>query len=404
MNATNKRKRTRIPAFLPNKKAIQKYTLGVQTAIGPVPISGTIQVETSTQTYGSNSSKSITSSNDICSQSWKATLYKPMPEYIYSPATINYTQFLHPPAGNGFVVNPGTQHVNLLYKIFPLTNFIDGNFSGNAQVSTVQSGMALKDNIFSLDINKKSTAGIGEAPNESNVTAKTNGMYLKAVKLDHQWVNSSSNPLMMDIYWCLCMKNSNKSPMEQWDFQYEVERQGQGFSSEWTTANNNPIAGKGYKEMYGEKPNTIKGWNEFWKIVKKEHFVLQPGGRCNTYTKLQYNYLAKESIMRSLWDTNPAEPGLNPLYIGGLTMVPMVIARGYGIKLQNEENISTFTYSGGQFACITRQEYTFVPVQLEDKFPYQRVYPSIYRESWNPGNEKYVSVEDVAISNPVQVT
>jgi len=395
----SKRKKTRFPAYYANKKATVKYTVGVQTAVGPVPLKASVTVETSTQTSGQGGSKSITSSNDICSQSWKATLYKPMPQYIYNPATINYTQFIHPPTGKGYVVDEGSQYVMQPYKIFPLGDFIDGQFSGSGAVSTVQSGMALKDNIFSLDINKKSTDGIGETPFLSNVSSQTKHMYLKSVKLDHQWVNASSNPLMFDVYWLLCMKNSHQDPMSQWTTQLEYERQGQNNCDTWNMFQANPVAGKPNINIYGQSPTTIKGFNDFWKLIKKEHFVLQAGGRCNTYTKFQYNYLASEAIMKSFAKgyEEVETIGVRPNYIAGVSIVPLVVVKGYGIY---NNVVNWYAYSGGQFGVLTKQEYSFVPVQLEEKFPYNRVYPSAWQEGWNPAREQFVAVQDYQVEAP----
>jgi len=375
-----------------------RLVLGLQSAIGPVPIKGSIEISNSKTSYNKGT-QGLTSSNDICSQAWKATLYRPIPKYILSPATINYTQFLHPPIGKGLVVPEGEQLLYQPYKIFPLGDFIDGQFSGNGAVSTVQTGMSLRDNIFRLDINDKSTGGIGETPNQSNVKSVTKHMYLKHVKLDHQWVNASTNPLMFDIYWCLCMKNSHQDPINQWNTQLEYERQGQTNCDSWNAGQANPAAGKPFNTVYGQSPTSIKGFNDFWKVIKKEHFVLQPGGRCNTFTKFNYNYLASEAIMAS-FNQGYAEQGtigVRPNYIAGVTIVPLCIVKGYGIY---NNAVSYYTYSGGQFGCITKQDYSFVPVNLVEKFPYNRVYPSVWHEAWDPTREQYVSVQDAQVEAP----
>lgn len=396
---SKKRKDSPLYPFIVSKK---KLTLGVQTAIGPVPLSGSIEV--STQTIATSDSKGLANSQDVCYQKWKATLYKPMPEYIYSPATINYTQFITPPIGSGYTVTTGKQLVQVPYSIFQLQNFIDGRFSGTAPgPSTVQTGVTLTDSIFSLDINKKSTDGVGEAPTTSNVLAKTNHMYLKNVKLDNQWVNSSSNPLMIDIYWCLCMKNSDKSSYDQWIYQLEQERQGQASAQQYTFSNNTPAVGKPSIDTYGEVPTSLKGFNEFWKVIKKEKFILQAGSRCNTMTTLRYNYLASQAIMTAMYDAHQALPSKAPNYIGGFTMVPLVIARGYAILTEQDVQggAKLYTYSGGRFGFVTKQEYTFVPVSLEDKFPYNRVYNNVFTQNWNPNRESSVVTNMPAVTAPV---
>jgi hypothetical protein len=226
----------------------------------------------------------------------------------------------------------------------------------------------------------------------------TRGMYLKNVKLHNQWVNACTNPISIDVYWCLCMKNSKHDPQSMWYYanEYEKEGSGQANAQQWDASNANINAGKPGRDTYGQEPTTIKGFNEFWKVLKKERVELKPGGRCESITTLRYNYLAKESVMKGLIQDFVVDGVLQPNYpdhIAGLTIVPMFIARGHAIYNSAK---ARYTYSGGRFSCLTRQDYSFVPCMLEDKFPYNRVYNNVYSEAWTPANEKFIATQPYA--------
>jgi len=325
---------------------------------------------------------------------------------ISHPGTILYTQYLHGPAG-GRIVNEGSQLVYQPYAIFPIQNFVGGQYTGNGANNSIEGGYTLRDNIFTLDLNRRSTTWVGEAtpalPENQMVASVTNQIYLKNVNLDHQWINDSTNPLMFTIHWLMAGRDTKDTPIQTWANQIAFETCGQSNTDSWNIFQANPAAGKPFTTTYGQSPLTIAGFKQFWKCLGTQQFTLQPGSRCHTQTKLRYNYTVFQNLMQQIYDGTT--PETLPEHLGGLTIVPLVIVKGFAIKNNTANgNTGTYTYSGGKFGCVIKQDYSFVPTTQTKKFPYNRVISNVWNETWNPASEQTIITQPYSAAAPTKTT
>ena len=387
MNATysNRNKRLRYPApfYYP---AIKNFaTVGIQTSnehATKLPIS-----YTSTKTQNKKKSQPIVVSGDheVIQTGFSLSFYKPLQQYMRSGGKIQYSQFV-----DGVVAwDSGRQQRREMFEVFNIKQFTDA--------STVSPNPAITfpDNLFELDPNQATTGGSDViAP---GVSATKQKLYLKTVKIQTEYVNLSSVPCVVEIRWCSPKVNTHRGPLDEWNTQNDTQIYGQPLADQ-NVGGITGIASAGYPyaELPGKIPETIKGWNDKWAILKKENFILNGGCRVKSFCKFYMNFLADKETMvgyalNKIGNGSLTEP---VRYIRGLTVVPFMIVRSVPMLAQKEGIVERMAYAPGKIGFLSQQWYTVVPDAIDQKFPYERMYPSTLAIGGNKTFFQQINVED----------
>lgn len=317
-----------------------------------------------------------------------------MKKYMKSKGTIHFTRF-NKDIQEG---NQGDQLITEPFDIYALGTFLSG-----AQSSLVADW---PDSLFSMDINRKSTAVIGETVPDPVYTVretKNNFMYLKNVTIDYQLQNLTTNPVQFTVYWCLAKSNTTDSPYQSWLEAISLQVYGQSQATPRYNGNPTATSGNPVATTYGNTPTSYKLFRDSWKVLQEQHFVLEPGARCKHDIYIHYNILASQAVMQYIYAQNEQNK-----YVRGISIVPLVVAKGFAqftADANNAEN-PDMTYSTCKYGWVTKEHYTFVPVSLTDKFPIARTYPTYWANSTYASavaNEKGITYQDPVPEAPVKV-
>jgi len=309
-------------------------------------------------------------------------LYKPLKQYMRSAGTIRYSQF----CDNYFAWDNGRQGIQEMYEIFNLNHFTAGS------VTSPDPKLQFPDALYNLDPNLENTGGPVIGGNQNATKAK---MYLKTVKIVNEFVNLTNLPMVVEIRWCAAKDNHYRNPLDEWQYRADLEQYGQPVANQNVSVG---VASPGYPriDFIGQIPETRKGFSDKWAIIKKENYVLNGGCRVKSFIKLYYNYLTDKECMYSYVHT--VGPGLQSVkYLRGISLVPLIIARSVPVLHKPTEELqpTRMSYGPGKLGWISNHMYTFVPDNLDQKFPYSRIYPSTYNESTKAADNLQINVDDV---------
>nr|WPR18601.1 MAG: capsid protein [Chemarfal virus 185] len=382
------RSRSRISGFLDRTLGVASYapgaigaaaravSIGRQTvrAINAVQkaVRGTDSVQKSSETL-----KAMVTHNELVSTGWTKKMHEPIGKYMRDMGTIDYSQYCQ----SVLQWDQGRQGVQDMFQAMNLAQFHD------SATSSPDPRLKWPNNIFGFDVDQN-TSGSGVII--AGTTSRTNIMYLKTAKFTTELVNLTNNAQIGQIYWFMSKGACVRTPLQEWEFQNKQEKLGQDVANQDT-----PLSGQPQYYFPGKSPLTIGGFNRTYKLLHTDKFTLQSGGHLKIYSKLYVNKLIKQTKVEELMQ-NVAGTGdlaVPPLGYPGVTIFPLLIVRSASVL--NSE-LDVMTYGGGKIGWTCTQAYTFVPGTMDEKFPYERIYPSIKNQSWTPSNETMILDTDVA--------
>lgn len=361
-------------------------SIGIQSAFGPTGTETAICEEKKKYTSG------VGQGNIICHDGFTVILHKPIEKFIKSEATIHFTKFV-----KGIVeASQGDQYSNQPTALYTMGTFIDGQQAGTED---------WPDQVFALNVMRRSTAGIGEG-NNTVVSGPTSHMYLKNVKIDYQLQNLATNPLKFTVYWCLCKDDSADDPYTTWNRAISYQQFGQSGAKPSYSGSTTVTSGSSQWSTHGTKPTNYKLFNDCWKVLKVQSYTLEAGARCQHDITFRYNLLVSQQLMQKKWDSSN---GARFKFVQGVTIVPLVVVNGYVqyVADANNPNNPDMTYSTGKYGYIIKEHYTLVPHDVEQNFPIHRTAPNYWANSSFASavaNEKVISYQDPVVEGPVRVT
>lgn len=194
-------------------------------------------------------------------------------------------------------------------------------------------------------------------PNQSNIGG---GLYsqvslpnddrivIRSVQYNLEFANFTAvSPVVIDLYWLLCKKNTNDFPETCWQNVLTSQAMGRSAAVQATNAAAY-TAGYASSSMIGMRPEDAPAFKKIWKTLKKETYELAPGANVQLTYDFVYNKMIDKKFIQ--------EQATN--YIAGLTLTPFAIFRGCVVKDIN----GTATVSPCEVGFIYSREYAcFVP-------------------------------------------
>lgn len=172
---------------------------------------------------------------------------------------------------------------------------------------------------------------------------------LKDVQFNVEFANFTSvSPVVIDVYWLLCRKNTNDYPETCWNNVLSSQASGASLAVQ---AGSSGIYSGGYPTtaMVGMHPEDVAGFSKIWKTVRKETYELAPGANVQLAYKFVYNKLLDKKALQE-------QP---TVYLQGLSLGLFYIFRGCVGK---DVGTTTASIAPCEIGTIWSREYTcFVP-------------------------------------------
>jgi len=276
---------------------------------------------------------------------------------------------------NGFGETPeGKQNIICPFYMYALKHFTDGGSSQNE--------FSWPNNVFDLDPNTKTTGGDTGTVIGAGQVSKHFGSYLRVCRQVANFVNLGAAPMQVNVLWCLAKCNTVRDPYEEWIYQLNQQRLGQGNAQQplYTGGlGRTAVGGNPFVEMPGLYPQACRTWTKTWKVVHTDRFNLAGGSQKEIRYDIEINKYADKDKMFALrqqgttevTDTVPLIKG-----VGGYTLIPMIIYRGHAIY-DVGNGIPYVSYAKVKLGWIFQQKYTNIPVAFEDKWEYDRAFPQV---------------------------
>lgn len=124
----------------------------------------------------------------------------------------------------------------------------------------------------------------------------------------------------------MCKRNTTVGPITSWFDSMGAEGMNQAFAGQpGTTLVANPIPGQLRPNVVGMRPHQSAIFRKAWKEIANHTVILQPGDQRIIKTHININ----KSVTRQWLTDQSANP-----YIGGFTIVPMIIVHGALVGIQ----------------------------------------------------------------------
>jgi len=263
----------------------------------------------------------------------------------------------------------GKQAVTVPFSMYSLNHFTDA--------PSVNSKFTWPNNVFDLDPNRKTTGGENSVI-PAGTSSERVGQYLKTCTITGNYVNFCSIPVNVEIMWCLCVSNTTKDPLEEWRYQLEYQRLGQSVAIQANQYGSvNPTVGAPDVIHAHQRPTAVTQWNKFWKVVHRDRMDFAGGAQKVVKYTIGINKYVEKAKMLSLRKSGAEPVDNNPLLkgIAGVTLMPLVFVRGHAV-LTNAA-IDYVTYGIAKMGMLWSMKYDNVPVTFENKFDFDRVYPTV---------------------------
>lgn len=165
----------------------------------------------------------------------------------------------------------------------------------------------------------------GVANTAINVAPRNTEIIIKRVDEFIQVTNFASTSSDVRIYWFLCKKTCATHPMDEWQ-NYVLSAQGADFGqgaarlpgTSTSTARSGYIAPDVVPDMY---PVECPGVKKFWKLVKEQHFSLDPGDTHKFHNTIHWNKLVKKETVSNA-------NSLGARYLAGVSLCAVIMANG----------------------------------------------------------------------------
>lgn len=227
-------------------------------------------------------------------------------------------------------------------------------------------------------------------------TYRQDALYLSAVSGFFDVANGTTNgDMYVDIYWCLAKTTGANSPHTTWEQAMIDERftasganTGQSVTIQASQPGGAMTGGfAASPAIYGLNPTSYRRFNENWKVVKKEAFILPPGGNHRTSFVFFYN----KKIEKDFIDAMPT----NTIPIKGITLQPLVVFRGsIGVATRNPVVVKASAYAPVEIVHNSCYKYHWHPVKQDNRFGFTRIEPYFVNDADATARFRYIDGED----------
>jgi len=191
--------------------------------------------------------------------------------------------------------------------------------------------------------------------------------YLQSLTAQLAVVSTCTIPQKIKIMWLMYKKNSNQSVTSIWDASITYESMGQTaltYPANPTVLN--PTPGTATKDFIESNPFSMKMFKQYFKLLHKEEFCLQPGDQRHFQATFGINKRFDIPYLRSMKNTSADQ------YLGGITIVPVIIHYGGLVQIQKSGVLDT-TYGIADLGVMQNNKYIFRAVKA-DRLSVSRTY------------------------------
>jgi len=183
--------------------------------------------------------------------------------------------------------------------------------------------------------------------------------YLESIRAQLSVVSTCTIPQKIKIMWLMYKVNSNQTPTAVWDSSINYEAMGQAS----IVYPSNPTigltaGGQAPKEFVEQSPFMFKNFRKHFKLLHQEQFVLQPGDQRQYEAFIQVNKRFDIPYIRTIKNATGDQ------YLGGITVVPMIIHYGGLVQIQKAGTLDT-TYGIADIGIMQNNRYTFRAVKAD---------------------------------------
>lgn len=245
-------------------------------------------------------------------------------------------------------------------------------------------------NLFDLNVNKSLEGSVSET-GTTVLNPQINGIDQDAVYLgthtSSMSITSMTNvPAHMELYFLLAKRDGNDEPVETWN--KEALAMGNPQAT-WVPPTNQAGAGitpgAPTEVFYGQDPTFNPVFKKYWKILKKQEFILQAGNTIRMEFSRPINHFFRK---------NSLPPDLHDM-IAGLTFVPMIVVKPgpVAMKLTSGETNYVLNTAAYKFGVMTTDTTTLYPVPSA-RLAINRVYSANMARTFNDINQEFIDDED----------
>jgi len=194
-----------------------------------------------------------------------------------------------------------------------------------------------------------------------NVQVYDNDKYsIKGCKQVLSVLNLSTIAAKCKIYWLLHKHDSQYDPTEVWQQCLADTRYGQQSQTYAATALDPTVtAGQPVYNNLGQDPFQCPAFRQMFKLLHREDFVLQPGEthEISGYIKMN-RIIDKVRIKQEKPGYKISSTDLTPMYVGGLTITPLILYEGALVHIE-DENLEEITTGRCKLGAFIENEYVF---------------------------------------------
>lgn len=187
--------------------------------------------------------------------------------------------------------------------------------------------------------------------------------YLKSIKAQLAVVSTCTIPQKVKVMWLMYKKNCNMNPQQLWDAAILYE----GMGASAVTFPSNPTVqltsaytstGQAPAEFIEQSPFQFKMFRQYFKLLHKEEFCLQPGDQRHFEADIQINKRFDIPYIRSMKNTSSDQ------FLGGITVVPVILHYGGLVQIQKSSTLDT-TYGIADIGIMQNNTYNFQAVKAD---------------------------------------
>jgi len=275
----------------------------------------------------------------------------------------------------------GRQYVNDFQLLLTRRSFLDTGLSAPNPVAG-----QLPEALFDYDPNVETTGtNAVSAVIPDGTSSVSQYVYVKQIQSNNTYVSLTNLPMEFDILWFTPKKYTNLTPSAAWAAELSSIRLGQSAAGQ----NDGTGATAGYQEVYypGKSPMQVAVFRKYYKLVHEDKFILQPGSRLKINSTIRINKVVRKNLLYN--------QDSDYVYIPGVTMIPLMIAKGAAALVKNGSDAARMSYSFGKVGILSENKISFSTGSFEEKFAFSRVYPYFHNQSYTTGNLAEVKAVDV---------
>jgi len=275
----------------------------------------------------------------------------------------------------------GRQYVNDFQYLLTRRSFLDAGISAPNPI-----GGQLPEPLFDYDPNVETTGtNAVSAVIPDGTSTLSQYVYVKQIQSNNTYVSLTNLPMEFDILWFTPKKYTNLTPSQAWAAELSTIRLGQSAAGQ----NDGVGATAGYQEVYypGKSPMQVAAFRKYYKLIHEDKFILQPGSRLKINSTFKINKIVRKNLL--------ANQDSDYVYIPGVTVIPMMIAKGAAALVKNGSDPARMSYAFGKVGILSENKISFSTGSFEEKFAFSRVYPYLHNQSFTSGNLAEVQAVDV---------